>query len=158
MKTFKTWLETYLSKKTLQNDINFNSFVQEIIKYQSNHYGYYNRRNLVSAYDNLSEIIKNKIKPKNAKNMFRGTDGIGPSDDPDIAISFSTPNVAQHFGTFLIPFSELQSYKAIIDTNKLASLTNLIGDDEAEIIVLNPVWKQNIENRLEKYRIQRANP
>ncbi len=137
------------------NDLykNLNRFFNELEIYQSNHMGAYNRGGLVSAFLQLPEEIKKELLPRTTNGLFRGADGL--TEKP--ALSFSNHNTASIFGTYVIPFNLLQSYLGLISTskayriNKKYKLGFEIGDDEGEVIVLKPVWKQNIN--LEKYRI-----
>jgi hypothetical protein len=132
-------------------------FLKEIEIYQSNHYGAYNRNDLVNVYNKLPDKIRKILYPKSTKNLFRGTDGI--SNKP--AISFTdNRNNALLYGTFALPFSLLEKYNGLIDTGNILKskiFTNIIkkynleiGDDENEIIVISPKWKEGI--KLDLYR------
>lgn len=129
------------------------SFFYEIENYQSNHYGNYNRMNLINAYDKLSNEIKKYIVPSKKRliGLWRGCDGLSET----LTISFtSNKGYAGTFGTYNIPFKELKTYKGLIDTEKVLKLSNTlakykdmptIGDDEGEVIVLNPIWKETLD-------------
>ena len=131
-------------------------FLEELSTYQSNHYGYYDRTKLVETYDRLPDSIKKYLlpNPKLLQNLWRGCDGLSELR----AISF-TPNkgVAHIFGVYVIPFQELKSYGGLIDTEKSRKLADRlkcefeIGDDEGEVIVIRPIWKDNLESRLRQY-------
>jgi hypothetical protein len=137
-------------KQAIQN------FVHEVEIYQSNHYGYYDRNALVQNYDVLPDAAKKYLTPPSTqlKSLWRGCDGISETR----AISFtSNQGYAGTFGIFNLPFSELKSYSALISTDRLLKLASRlklhseVGDDEGEVIVLNPVWKATLS--LEKYRV-----
>lgn len=128
------------------------TFLQEMETYQSNHYGYYNRGLLVSAYTNLPLGIKKYLVPdeKRLKSLWRGCDGLSETR----AISFtSNKGIAHLFGAYVIPFNELKSYGGLVDTEKTQKLiTRLglkfsIGDDEGEVIVIQPKWKSTLNLR-----------
>ncbi len=140
------------TSKVPNTDI-YRRFFQEVEEYQSNHYGAYNRKRLVAAYNNLPLEVKQFLTPKSDRlnQLYRGADGLSPKP----AISFSNMNVAPLFGAFVIPFRELKTYDGLIDTEKVYKLLTLfkmnydIGDDEGEVIVINPDWK---EFDIEQYR------
>lgn len=138
------------------------NFLEEIETYQSNHYGNYNRRRLIDAYNSIPIDIKKLLLPnKNKlKNLYRGCDGISENR----VISFTdNKSWASYFGHYTLPFVELKSYSALIDTKKVRilltklkkyNINNIeIGDDEGEVIVLNPIWKPNLN--LDTYKSQR---
>lgn len=133
-------------------------FIDEVERYQSNHYGSYNRNRLSKAYHGLPDYFKQSIMPKKVSNLYRGADGV--SGDYG-AISFTdNRNNAFFYGIYAIPFHELQSYDGLIDTHKIVQfitkykIQSDVSDDENEVIVINPVWKENIEDRLENYHEQ----
>lgn len=135
---------------------NIEAFIREIEIYQSNHYGYYNRSVLITAYNALPSQVKIYLSPprKILTNLWRGCDGLSEI----LAISFTiNRKYASFFGLYVIPFGELKSYSALIDTGRLLKLKDKlkidaeIGDDEGEVIVLNPVWNSNID--LNKYMV-----
>lgn len=130
-------------------------FVNQIETYQSNHFGYYDRSELLIAHRNLPESIKYYLSPPKPilSKLWRGCDGISEHR----AISFTTnKGYASTFGAYTIPFSELKSFTGLIATDKLLRLCNRIkmqsnvGDDEGEVIVLTPVWKDGID--VKKFR------
>ena len=132
------------------------AFLQELETYQSNHYGYYNRSSLVDAYNNLPIGIKKYLipDPKRLKNLWRGCDGLSETR----AVSFTqNKGIAHLFGAYVIPFKELESYEGLIDSeraHKLARRLSLdfgIGDDEGEVIVIQPKWNSNLESNLRQY-------
>ena len=127
-------------------------FLNELETYQSNHYGMYNKQQLIIAYDNLPDKIKSAITPKSLKNLYRGCDGLSNVT----AISFTNnKGYADTFGAYTIPFTELALYAMVISTDKCRKMANKlkldvdIGDDEGEVIVLAPIWKKF---NIEKYR------
>lgn len=137
-------------------NISLITFSKEIEKYQSNHYGLYNKSQLINTYEQLPSNIKQYLMPNKNKfnNLWRGCDGIAN----DIVISFtSNKQVASMFGLYVIPFGEIKSYIGAIDTEKLVLLLqkfkikNDIGDDEGEVIILNPTWNDNLDIR--KYKV-----
>jgi len=136
-----------------ESENNITLFLKQLETYQSNHYGMYDTSNLSNEFNKLPNNIKNFLKPNSVKNFYRGCDGLSFKN----AISFTdNKSYANTFGTFTIPFSELKSYSGIISTNKIYILCKKlkikcnIGNDEGEIIVINPKWKNNIN--LEEYR------
>ena len=140
----------------MQNSIS--KFLGEVEHYQSNHYGFYNRVALVNAYHNLPIGLKNYLTPdsKRIDRLWRGCDGLSETR----AISFTTnKGVAHLFGAYVIPFGELKKYNGAIDTEKSQRLNHKlgyefsIGDDEGEVIVVNPVWNQNLESNIRKYLV-----
>lgn len=131
-------------------------FIDEMALYQTNNYGSYPKINLVRAYNNIPEKIKKYLTPpiKKLKNLWRGADDITEKN----AISFTDNyDYAKFFGHYVIPFHELHSYSGIIDSGKALKLAEKlkvsedipIGDDEGEVIVLNPIWKRTLD--LKKY-------
>lgn len=141
----------------VQNTDIYRRFFQEVETYQSNHYGAYNRLRLVAAYNALPDEVKKFLKPKSDRlnQLYRGADGLSPKP----AISFSNLNTAKLFGTFIIPFRELKTYSGLIDTEKVYKLLTTfkmnydIGDDEGEVIVLNPDWNDHLNDQsIEVYR------
>jgi len=134
-------------------------FFDEVEIYQSNHYGAYNRNRLSRAYHVLPDYFKKTIAPNPMliKKLWRGADGIVNNYG---AISFTDKRSnAAFYGTFAFPFSELQSYGGLIDTHKVVLFATKykipveIGDDENEVIVIDPVWKPGLEDREENYRV-----
>jgi tRNA nucleotidyltransferase/poly(A) polymerase len=130
------------------------NFLNKLEEYQSNHYGNIDRNELVNAWRILPNKVKEYIKPnpKELQNLYRGADGVSPKK----AFSFTNnKGYAKFFGTYVLPFSELKSYEGLISTEKVNKLIDgfkidfSIGDDEGEVIVLNPVWN-NFD--IEKYR------
>jgi hypothetical protein len=129
-------------------------FIDEIEQYQSNHYGSYNRYRLVKAYRALPDYFKKAISPTRYKNYWRGADGVTDS----VAISFTDKRAnAGFYGHYAIPISELQSWTGMIDTHRLRvfidryKIRTDVGDDENEIVVIEPVWKPGIDDREENY-------
>ena len=132
-------------------------FVNQVERYQSNHYGLFNRNNLVESYHKLPDSIKEKIKPITTKNLFRGADGTTYKS----AISFSkNQDYAKMFGTYAFPFKEVKENKGLIDTKRLGALLdkmrilNEINDDEGEVIVIEPIFSKDIVENIEKYRFE----
>lgn len=150
-------------------------FLQELEEYQSNHYGNYNRQELVDAYRQLPMTIKKYLAAKNLQNLYRGCDGL--TEKPAISFTDKKSN-AFIYGSFAIPFSMVKSYDAAISSEKACELnekinTDLsIGDDENEVIVLNAKWKNfdiskfheraiesiEYEDSVYRYRNGRYNP
>lgn len=125
---------------------NIKKLNDEIETYQSNHFGYYNRSELINAYNSIPSEIKTFLIPsrKKLKNLWRGCDGLSE----DRVISFTTnKGYASIFGVYTIPFHELEKYSALIDTEKFRKLAlklhinSDVGDDEDEVLVINPIWK-----------------
>lgn len=139
--------------ENFNTDKQINQFLKELEHYQSNHYGSYDRGKLVQAYQNLPQEFKNSIQPDTLKNLYRGCDGLSYRE----AISFTNKNWSAFYGHYSIPFEELESYDGLIDTVKVVNYleeNNLeyeIGDDEGEIIVIEPKWKSNLESKLKDY-------
>ena len=132
-------------------------FVNQVEAYQSNHYGTFNRDNLVESYHKLPDSIKEKIKPITTKNLFRGADGISYKS----AISFTkNQDYAKMFGAYAFPFKVVKENKGLIDTKRLSALLNKmrianeIGDDEGEIIVIEPIFSKDIIENIEKFRFE----
>ncbi len=130
-------------------------FMEEVAWYQSNHYGSYDTTALFDAYVALPDDAKAFITVKRAKPLFRGCDGVSPK----AVSSFTTnPKVAEVFGAFVIPFTEVQSHQGIISTDRIYKLMNKfkldyqIGDDEGEFLVMKVEWKEGLKNRLDDYR------
>ena len=130
-------------------------FVNQVEAYQSNHYGTFNRDNLVESYHKLPDSIKEKIKPITTKNLFRGADGISYKS----AISFTkNQDYAKMFGAYAFPFKVVKENKGLIDTKRLSALlskmriANEIGDDEGEVIVIEPIFSKDIIENIEKFR------
>jgi hypothetical protein len=124
--------------------------------YQSNHYGSFNRDKLVEIYMSLPISVKLKIQPQSTKNLFRGADGF---DSKKSAISFTkNKDYAKFFGTYTIPFSVVEKHEGLIDTRKLSNylydlgIQNEIGDDEGEVIVIKPIFKKDLQAKIENYR------
>lgn len=145
--------------KFVLNEINEKSliieFIDDIEHYQSNHYGSYNRDYLVNSYHELPDNIKKIIKPSNTNNLYRGADGLSYKS----AISFTdNKEYAKIFGYYLISFSALKKYDGLISTSKLVEFLDEnefehdIGDDEGEVIVINPTYKSEIFDNFESYR------
>jgi hypothetical protein len=133
-------------------------FSNNIEAYQSNHYGSFNRDKLVEIYMSLPISVKQKIQPPSTKNLFRGADGF---DSKKSAISFTkNKDYAKFFGAYTIPFSVIEKYEGLIDTRKLSNylydlgIQNEIGDDEGEVIVINPIFKKDLEAKIENYRYE----
>lgn len=130
-------------------------FLEEVSWYQSNHYGTYDTTTLFNAYMMLPEEIKMFITMKRSKPLYRGCDGISPK----AVSSFTTnPKVAEVFGAFVIPFSEVESHQGIISTERIYKLMNKfkldypIGDDEGEFLVMKVKWRDGLKDRLDAYR------
>ena len=138
------------------NDV-LKNFTNQVEAYQSNHYGTFNRDNLVESYHKLPDSIKEKIKPITTKNLFRGSDGISYKS----AISFTkNEDYAKMFGVYVFPFQVVKDNKGLIDTKRLSALlskmriTNEIGDDEGEVIVIEPIFSKDIIEKIEKFRFE----
>ena len=130
-------------------------FVNQVEAYQSNHYGTYNRDNLVESYLKLPDSIKEKIKPITTKNLFRGSDGLSQKS----AISFTkNEGYSKMFGVYSFPFKVVEENKGLIDTKRLSALldkmriSHEIGDDEGEVIVIEPIFSQDINKNIEQFR------
>lgn len=130
-------------------------FLEEVSWYQSNHYGAYDTTGLFNAYTMLPEEIKMFITMKRVKPLYRGCDGISPK----AVSSFTTnPKVAEVFGAFVIPFTEVENHQGIVSTERIYKLMNRfkldypIGDDEDEFLVMNVKWKEGLKDRLDAYR------
>jgi len=130
------------------------SFLEEMEIYQSNHYGSYNRLRLVRAYEKLPPNFKKEIYPTKVSDLARGADGL--SYKP--AMSFTASKWASFYGVYTIPFHEIESYTGLIDTSRLVKyiqknkISADIGDDESEVVVIEPVWKKGLEKRMKNYR------
>jgi rubrerythrin len=140
--------------KLTNNDV-LKKFVNQVEAYQSNHYGTFNRDNLVESYHKLPDSIKEKIQPITTKNLFRGADGTSYKS----AISFTkNQDYAKMFGTYAFPFKVVKENKGLIDTKRLGALlrkmriANEIGDDEGEVIVIEPIFSKDIIENIEKFR------
>jgi hypothetical protein len=134
-------------------------FVNQVEAYQSNHYGTFNRDNLVKSYHKLPDSIKEKIKPITTKNLFRGADGTSYKS----AISFAkNQDYAKMFGAYAFPFKVVKENKGLIDTKRLSALLNKmrilneIGDDEGEVIVIEPIFSKDIIENIEKFRFEKG--
>lgn len=137
------------NKKAVQH------FMEEMSWYQSNHYGAYDTTALFNAYVMLPNDAKMFITMKKVGPLFRGCDGISPK----AVSSFTTnPKVAQVFGAFVIPFTEVESHQGIVSTERIYKLMQRfkldypIGDDEGEFLVMNVKWKEGLKDRLDAYR------
>ena len=134
-------------------------FADSVEAYQSNHYGSFNRDELVEKYLNLPNSIKQKIAPRSAKNLFRGADSFISKKS---AISFTkNKDYANFFGAYTIPFSAIRTHEGLIDTKKLGNLlyslkiNNEVGDDEGEVIVIKPIFFEELSfdnPNIEQYR------
>jgi hypothetical protein len=140
--------------------VHIEKFIEQVEIYQSNHYGGYNRNLLAKRYGQLPDYFKKQISPKKSYAYWRGADGI--SGDYG-AISFTDRRAnAGFYGHYTIPFSELHSFTGVIDTGKLRAFIDKykidsdVGDDENEIIVIDPVWKPGLPSRLDNYVYSRA--
>jgi len=139
------------------NEVNpISAFFKEITFYQSNHYGYYNRSALVDAFNNLPSGIKKYLLPdeKRLQSLWRGCDGLSETR----VVSFtSNKGIAHLFGAYVIPFKELESYSGLVDTAKLRKLNDRlgykfnIGDDESEVLVIQPIWNKKLSSNLRQY-------
>lgn len=132
-------------------------FLAELETYQSNHFGYYDRDQMVNAYQSLPTDIKTFLAPKKnlLQMLWRGCDGLSEVR----AISFTTSaSNASIFGAYVIPFKELINYDGLIDTEKARMLSEKIksgsdiGDDEGEVIVIHPIW--NPQLNLKSYFVE----
>jgi hypothetical protein len=147
-------LGRYLNE-SISNDDKITKFVDYMEGYQSNHYGNFNTDMLVNSYNDLPKNIKRIISPNSTNNLFRGTDGLSYKS----GISFTkNKGYADTFGVYTIPFTELKDYIGLIDTEKLVNfldkngINHGIGDDEGEVIVLNPVFKKRLNKNIEYYK------
>ncbi len=134
------------------------AFLEQLATYQSNHYGYYDRTALVTAYKNLPPGIKKYIapSPEKVKKLWRGCDGLSETR----AVSFTTnKGIAHLFGAYVIPFTEISSFDGLIDTEKARKLNAKlgydfpIGDDEGEVIAMNIKWQSYLEKNLRRYLV-----
>lgn len=149
LKFYKTLYEASFSE---EERIAFGNFITNLENYQSNHYGTYDRQILLDSYINLPDTIKKKIA-NTKKDIYRGADGLSYR----AVVSFTTnKKYAETFGTYLLPLSLLSSYVGMTNTDKIVKLAKSmkiksnIGDDEGEILVFDPNWK---EFDIEDYRI-----
>jgi len=145
----------FMAGGELTNNDVLKNFVNQVEAYQSNHYGTFNRDNLVESYHKLPDSIKEKIKPISTKNLFRGADGTSYKS----AISFTkNQDYAKMFGAYAFPFNIVKENKGLIDTKRLSALlskmriANEIGDDEGEVIVIEPIFSKDIIKNIEKFR------
>jgi hypothetical protein len=145
----------FMAGGELTNNDVLKNFVNQVEAYQSNHYGTFNRDNLVESYHKLPDSIKEKIKPITTKNLFRGSDGTSYKS----AISFAkNQDYAKMFGAYAFPFKVVKENKGLIDTKRLSALLNKmrianeIGDDEGEVIVIEPIFSKDIIENIEKFR------
>lgn len=131
------------------------NFLNKLEAYQSNYYDNIDKNDLVNAWRILHLKAKEYIKPnpKELNNLYRGADEVLSKK----AVSFtSNKNYAKLSGTYVLPFSELQSYEGLISKKRVNKLIDgfkidfSISDHEGEVIVLNPVWKKF---DIEKYRV-----
>jgi len=112
----------------------------------------------LKAFLDLPQDIKDLISVKSPKALFRGDDGVSSN----AVVSFTiNPSTAALFGTFVIPFSEVESDHGIVSTEKIYKLMNKlrldypIGDDEGEVLVMNVKWKDGLYDRLDGYRYRK---
>lgn len=147
-------ISEYLNEN-IDNNKDIIKFIGYLEHYQSNHYNTFNRKLLVDSYNNLPERIKKIINSTDIDNLYRGLDGLSYKS----AISFTNnKDYADTFGVYTVPFTELKEYSGLIDTQKLVKfldknrINHDIGDDEGEVIVLNPIFNDDLNKKLENYR------
>ena len=119
-------------------------FVDVVRAYQSDSAGY--KSALANRYLALPESVQDAIsEPKaNLKKLYRGDDGKSRAR----ATSWtSSLDYAKLFGQYVFPYAALASHGGTINTHKLVRLLDFafedhdVGDDENEVVILEPVWK-----------------
>ena len=94
----------------------------------------------------LPESVQDAISEPNAnlKKLYRGDDGKSRAR----ATSWtSSLDYAKLFGQYVFPYAALASHGGTINTHKLVRLLDFafedhdVGDDENEVVILEPVWK-----------------
>jgi len=119
-------------------------FVDVVRAYQSDSAGY--KSALANRYLALPESVQDAIsEPKaNLKKLYRGDDGKSRSR----ATSWTSAlDYAKLFGQYVFPYAALASHGGTINTHKLVRLLDFafedhdVGDDENEVVILEPVWK-----------------
>jgi hypothetical protein len=119
-------------------------FVRVMRAYQSD--SAESKGELADAYLALPEPVKDAIGESKArlKKLYRGDDGKSRYR----ATSWtSSLNYAKSFGAYVLAYDALASHGGTINTHKLVKLLDFafknhgVGDDEDEVIILEPVWK-----------------
>ena len=119
-------------------------FVDVVRAYQSDSAGY--KSALANRYLALPASVQDAIsEPKaNLKKLYRGDDGKSRAR----ATSWtSSLDYAKLFGQYVFPYAALASHGGTINTHKLVRLLDFafedhdVGDDEDEVVILEPVWK-----------------
>jgi hypothetical protein len=119
-------------------------FVDVVRAYQSDSAGY--KSALANRYLALPASVQDAIsEPKaNLKKLYRGDDGKSRAR----ATSWtSSLDYAKLFGQYVFPYAALASHGGTINTHKLVRLLDFafedhdVGDDENEVVILEPVWK-----------------
>jgi hypothetical protein len=149
----KTKLREYLKDPATRKKII--DFIEAICGYQSPS-GDYWKETLAEVYQHIPEDFKKylSVPPAKLKKLHRGADGKSPRD----AISWTrAEHLARFFGHYHYRYSALQSHGGTIDSAKLVKICDnvkelydyQIGDDEDEVIILYPVWKDKNPEILE---------
>jgi hypothetical protein len=119
-------------------------FVDAMRAYQYDSAGY--KDALADAYLALPDTIKQTIAESKTglKALYRGDDG----KSRHRATSWTrSPGYAQTFGKYVFGYHTLAAHGGTVNTHKLVRLLDFafknhdVGDDEDEVIILEPVWQ-----------------
>ena len=119
-------------------------FVDAMRAYQHDSAGY--KDALADAYLALPDTIKEAVAESKIglKALYRGDDG----KSRHRATSWTrSPGYAQTFGKYVFTYDALASHGGTVNTHKLVRLLDFafknhdVGDDEDEVIILEPVWQ-----------------
>lgn len=127
-------------------------FLQLVSRYQSNHYGAFDKEILYKAFQSLSKEEREAITLKRGFNkLWRGMEKKGFAQDNFAASFTNSESLARYFGYFALPFKEVESYEGAVCTKKIGAYMKKhkieledeaeICDDEGEVIIFGLKWK-----------------
>ena len=133
------------------------AFLAELSDYQQSSGG--RKARLRNRHASLSDEMRSAVSASASRlrGLWRGDEG--QSRDP--ATSWTNGrSTAAFFGTYVFPVTDLSSTSGSIDTEKVRRLIENVreledhdvGDDEGEVILLDPVWKPMSRERMDRER------
>lgn len=127
------------------------NFLRELEAYQS--YST-NKARLRRRWHALDAEMRDAMaaSPAKLRRLWRGADGMNAFPVTSWTPSKST---ARTFGYFVFPVSDLISISGSIDTSKVRRLVGAdyeIGDDEGEVILVDPVWRSMTDAEMRRSR------